>query len=197
MDPFKLKLLQAGNKRIYEEVYNDWYKRVYRFCYKRLGNELDAEDVTAATMLFIWINRKKFTTPEHFENYVYLFARHRCIDVLKKKKEPARGSRDLNEAEHQIDSECVRKWNRTTTATSVLGIIDIGINKLEPDDKALLELYYHERLKPAAIAMRLNTPIGTIYDRLRRAKDKLRIALQEEGFTISNLIILITLINIF
>jgi len=196
MDLQTLELLWAGDIRTFDEIYYAWVPRIYRYCRLFLTNESDVEDAAAETMMLIWMNRKKFETPTHFRNSVYLYAWQRCMDILKK-NDPARVSLDVSEVEHHLDGERFSSWVKSMAAAAILGIIDIGINKLDPIYKQVLEMHYKEDMKPAEIAIWLKIPLGTIYDRLNKAKNMLWIILQEEGFSLPNLIIFITLIKIF
>ena len=59
----------------------EYYDKIYRYCYYKVGNKTLAEDLTQET--FLKFINSACTQPEH---YLYTIARNLCIDEFRKKK---------------------------------------------------------------------------------------------------------------
>jgi RNA polymerase sigma-70 factor (ECF subfamily) len=65
------------------EMYGE---RIFRYCYKMLGNRTEAEDATAETFLRVLRNVKKIRADGAFRTWLYRIARNFCIDKMRQRK---------------------------------------------------------------------------------------------------------------
>ena len=69
----------------FEELYDSYYKDVYRFTYWLIGNREDAEDLTSETFIRAWSNHHRINA-ETMKGYLFAIARNFYIDQFRKKK---------------------------------------------------------------------------------------------------------------
>ena len=82
------KLAQKGDKNAFGEIYNLFYKKIYRYCMYNLNNQELALDVCQDAFLKAWKSLPTFTKTETGTLQAYLFriAKNLIIDGSRKKK---------------------------------------------------------------------------------------------------------------
>ena len=140
---------------------------VYRFCRRYLRNEEDARDVTQETLIKVMRNLHRFDENRRFSTWVFSIARNTAIDEQRPrkrlapelKKEPAwEGPSPMDETSQS------RRADR----------LHVALADLSPKYREVLVLYHFEHLKYQEIADALDIPIGTVMNRIFRARKSLR-----------------------
>lgn len=140
---------------------------VYRFCRRYLRNEEDARDVTQETLIKVMRNLHRFDETRRFSTWVFSIARNTAIDEQRRrkrlapepKKEPAwEGPSPMDETSRS------RRADR----------LHLALADLPPKYREVLLLYHFEHLKYQEIADTLEIPIGTVMNRIFRARRRLR-----------------------
>ncbi|MEW6180561.1 MAG: sigma-70 family RNA polymerase sigma factor [Chloroflexota bacterium] len=80
-----LKRASSGDKDAYGMLYERYLVPVYRFCYFRVGNELDAEDLTEMIFLKAWENLPKKQV-QSFRAWLYRIAHNQVVDYFRTRK---------------------------------------------------------------------------------------------------------------
>lgn len=70
------KLVNAAkkNKLDFRKIYEKWLKRVYRYCYFRVGNIKDAEDLTSQTFLKAYEGLSSYRHRGYFAAWLFSIA---------------------------------------------------------------------------------------------------------------------------
>ena len=69
----------------FEELYEEYYKDVYRFSFWLCGNRMEAEDIASETFVRAWVKFNKIRT-ETLKGYLFTVARNIYIDQIRKNK---------------------------------------------------------------------------------------------------------------
>ncbi len=123
--------VRAGSERAFEALFDRHHRPVLAFCRRMLGSSADAEDVVQHTFLAAYCDLVRSDKPIALRPWLYTIARHRCISVLRGRRErpsedlPDRGTDSLAS---QVD---VREDVRTTFA---------DLTRLPEDQRAALIL---------------------------------------------------------
>ena len=138
---------------------------VYRLALARAGNSADAEDIFQDVFLRYVSKAPAFTSEEHRKAWLL-----------------------------RVTVNCARKlhaapWRRLTEPLSDLlaapepeesGLWD-ALQRLRPEDRTVLHLYYYEELSTGEIARLLGCRPGTVRSRLTRARERLREQYKEDS----------------
>ena len=136
---------------------------IFRFCRRMLRNEQDAMDAAQDTMVKVLRNLHRYDARWKFSTWVLGIARNTCIDEFRKRKR--RSDHEAPEAVDQGPSP-LELTDRQLRAERLHRSLDC----LSPLYREVLVLYHFEHLKYQEIADLLDIPIGTVMNRIFRAR---------------------------
>ncbi len=157
-------------------VVERWSAPIFRFCLRMLGNEEDAREAAQDSLVKALGALDRYDAQRSFTTWIYGIARNTCIDQHRR-----RWRRADAPTGDVVDPEpsAVDKLTRIERERTVLS----ALQTLPPLYRDVLVLYHYEHLKYAEIAELLDLPIGTVMNRIFRARGRLRDALVKQGFT--------------
>ncbi|MCB9746578.1 MAG: sigma-70 family RNA polymerase sigma factor [Alphaproteobacteria bacterium] len=162
-----------GDASAQEWIIRQYTPPVFRFCLRMLRNEQDARDVTQTTLLRVVRNLHRFDIERRFSTWVFGIARNACIDEQRRRRRLA----DAPDKEPvSSDPSPLDITSRGQRAQRLREAMDT----LPPMYREVLVLYHFEHLKYREIAEALDVPIGTVMNRIFRARGKLRDAYEAE-----------------
>lgn len=141
-----------------------------------LKNEEDAHDAAQDTLVKVLRNLHRYDPQRRFSTWAFGIARNTCIDEHRRRTRRAwdepgdvvdPGPTPLHEAARHQQAD------QLTTA----------LEQLPPMYREILVLYHFEHLKYAEIAETLDLPMGTVMNRIFRARKKLRAVYESQGGT--------------
>lgn len=132
-----------------------------------LGNEPDARDAAQETLVKVLRNLDRYDAERSFGTWVFGIARNTCIDEHRRRKRQA-----WDEPGEIVDPRPTPLGN--TSQTQRAEQIHAAIDAMPPLYREVLVLYHFEHLKYREIADILEIPIGTVMNRIFRARQKLR-----------------------
>lgn len=138
-----------------------------------MRNEQDARDVTQETLLRVLRNLDRYNPQYRFTTWAFTIARNACIDEQRKRKHigPAteREVVDPGPSPLAVTQQRMRA-DRLEKALEIL-----------PDKyREILVLYHFEHLKYTEIADVLGIPLGTVMNRIFRARKRLRVIYEDQ-----------------
>lgn len=141
-----------------------------------LSQEQDALDATQDTLVKMLRHLGQFDDKRNFQSWVFGIARNRCIDEHRRRKR-----RSFEEPGELVDQgpspvELTARAQRSSQLVEAL-------HTLPPMYREVLVLYHFEHLKYGEIAETLDIPMGTVMNRIFRARRKLRDAYEANGGT--------------
>jgi len=165
-----------GDEKALEVLIRRYLKPIYSFCFRFVGNNQEAEDITQEVFLKVWRNLKKFKKEKNFKGWLFTIAKNTCFDFLRKKKKISTLS--LEKYFYLVDLSLLP--NEISEKESLKEKIQEAIEKLSSKTREILNLYYNQGLTFREIAQTLNEPINTVKSRHRRAIEILRNRLKPE-----------------
>ena len=177
-----MHLVQQGNPRAFELLYDRHGGAAFSLAYRMMGNRVAAEDVAQEAFLSIWRSRLRYQ-PERgsVRTWVLGIVHNRGIDALRRsfvhdrRRVEVEGIEEKHEAPELTDVEAARR----DEARSVRSALDA----LPEDQSRVIELAYFGGFSHSQIAQMLEMPIGTVKGRMRLGLDKLRRSLVAKGVT--------------
>lgn len=162
----------------FDKVYEKYKKLVFSVCFNILNNKADASDAMQETFMKLYKNMSLLKHKDMEQAWVVEAARCAAYDWIKKE----------NQEPEKVNIDKLQPFICDINETPEEIFIGIeSINKICDTMKQLDEKYatiliyrYYFELSPTEIAKLFNMSINTVYTRLRRGTDLLRVALRRE-----------------
>jgi RNA polymerase sigma-70 factor, ECF subfamily len=154
------------------------------FLYRRLGNRDEAEDAAAVTFAKAWRARATFRGEATGKAWLYGIACRVVLDLERRRRRrpveqelpPAWTEEWLPEAEDPL-TVLVEAERRRGEHHALRGALE----RLAPDDRRLLCLFYFDTLDYREISGRLGISLSQVRGRLYRVRERLRRDLERQG----------------
>ena len=149
------------------EVYSRHVDTVYRVALTILNNIPEAEDATQTAFIKLMTSARSFENDEHVKAWLIVTTQNICKDSLKNWWRKKRVGIETIEEHKGIPTDFNGEvWN--------------AISNLNKKYKLPVYLHYYEGYKTEEIAIMLGINHATIRTRLRTARAKLKLILEEE-----------------
>ena len=179
-----IELYKNGEREALKYLIERYASPLFNFV-ARLTNRNDAGDIVQEVFIKAWKNIKKFDSQKaSFKTWIFIIARNTTTDFLRKSGFASGGKKsvlfsDINEdedensfeenikAEDLLPDEALQKLEDIETLNKTL-------EKLRPDYREVLVLYYQEEMTFEEIGEILSKPTNTVKSQHRRAIIELR-----------------------
>ena len=155
-----VKLLESGDKKALDLLYENYADSLYGVILKVVSNEELAQDALQETFVKVWKNSKKYDSKKaKLFTWLYRIAKNTAIDKL-------RSFNNRFEKEVQIDKSSVYIL---PTANLNQDVIDLKSHVARLDDKyqIVLKALFFEGMTQQEASEELDIPLGTIKSRLK------------------------------
>lgn len=172
--PIPEKVIMTDPQRIrFEKLYKSHVQLVRNILFNMVDpGSLD--DLTQEAFVRIWNGLPKFNFLSSEKTWIYRITVNTAIDFLRKKKiATSEYTNNLKNYSSEIKNE-FRQNDRQI-------LIQAALQKLDPEHRAVIILYYFEELEINTIARTLEVPIGTVKSRLFNARQNLKKIFEPEG----------------
>lgn len=146
--------------------------RVFRFCYRMLGQRQDAEDAAQETFVRVLRSLPAWDSSREFEPWLLAIAGNRCRTMLAARKRiPATG---LVAEDQLID--------RTTDGSSLRSLreeVQLALLRLRPEYREAFILFHENELSYGQIAEAIRRPLGTVKTWIHKARQQLMAQLRQ------------------
>lgn len=173
-EPLLLARAQDGDPEARAWLVERWTPPVFRFCRRMLKNDEDARDAAQDTLVKVLRSLERYDNKRSFSTWVFGIARNTCIDEHRRRRRRA--------WDEPTDVVCDAPTPLEVTAKAERAqVLGVSLERLPPMYREILVLYHFEHLKYAEIAETLDLPMGTVMNRIFRARKKLRALYTEAG----------------
>ena len=168
--------MQATNEmrdRLINEFAEHYMEKLFYFCLKKTGNNIEAEDLTQDIALQIITPLNKGTIPASFSAWVWQIARNRYSAWANEKhnrNESVTGS-DISDYEIEDESENILD---EMIHTEQMALLRRELAFIKSDYRNIIVAYYIENRNVREIAESLSLPTNTVKSRLLRARQILK-----------------------
>lgn len=146
---------------------------VYRFCLRMTQNEQDARDATQDTFFKVLRRIDRYDDRWRFQTWLFSVARNTCIDVhRRRKRRPEAPEREVASGGPSPADEAAKKLDADRVHSALATLPDIY--------REIITLYHLEGMLYREISDLTGIPMGTVMNRLFRARRKLREALEAQ-----------------
>lgn len=161
-------------------LYDRFGKLIYSIILRTVRDSALAEDLTQETFLRVWNRIGTFSEEKgNLEGWLVTVARNRTFDYL-------RAVRNTPEATSIASSELERAaWSappeNPTNRIVDRKVVTEALNKLNPDQREVIELTHFEGMTQIEIAEQIRKPLGTVKGLVRSGLKVLRAAVAGVG----------------
>lgn len=162
---------QNGNHQAFGQLYDVLVDRIYAYVLRKVGNKMDAQDLTAETFKRAWASLSRYRQ-NSFKAYLYAIARNTTLDFFRQQKRAQQVGFDpatLGESK-PFEAELIREQEREKLAAA--------LRKLPEHYAEVITLRFLEELstqETAAVMGRTSVSVRVIqYRALRRLRRLLK-----------------------
>jgi RNA polymerase sigma-70 factor, ECF subfamily len=156
----------AGDEAARIWIVRTYTPLVHRFSSRLLANDEDARDATQETLVKVLRNLGRYDPAWRFATWVFGIARNTCVDEHRRRRRRP----TVPEVEVADSSESpLERTDRERRAAR----LQEALVRLPPLYREVVLLYHFEHLKYREIADILGLPLGTVMNRIFRARQKL------------------------
>ena len=165
-------LVQNGDKDKFGLLMDRYKARLFRYGRKFLANEDNIDDVVQDVFIKAYQNIRSFDVSQKFSPWIYRIAHNTYINAIKKISRGPIYTFDFDTiVSHPVYEDPLIK---ETEDVEMKKMVERGLEKVSPNYREIVILYYIEELSYKEIADILRIPIGTVGIRLKRAKEALK-----------------------
>lgn len=84
-DNHLVTLLQQGDNITYKQLFIKYYSPLCEYASQYISDE-DSEELIQDLMLFLWETRENLVIETSLKSYLFISAKHRCLNAIKKKQ---------------------------------------------------------------------------------------------------------------
>ena len=175
----------GGREDNFEELVRRYQRPITGYVYRMLNNYDASLDVTQEVFIKVYNSLERYSSEYKFSTWLYRIAHNAAIDWMRRNSvnqqsieaENADGTYQLQIESLQPNPEQMRERSEWRTE------IETVIKCLPPVYRELIVLRHTQDLSYDEIAEVTNLPLGTVKNRLFRAREMMREMFVERGFT--------------
>ena len=168
-----------NKEQLFEQVYNEYYPRVFGHIRKKLCSYHEAEDLAQEVMAVCYRNFEKYDSEKAaLGTWIYVIMNNRLKNYYRDKKEMV--SLDAEDSFLEIPDEKVLE--EAVLLEEQKRILMEAIRRLPERERTIVELTYFYRKTSAEVAQKLHMTAGNVRVTLNRSLKKLRLYLEEDGW---------------
>ncbi|MBO9732662.1 MAG: RNA polymerase sigma-70 factor [Chitinophaga sp.] len=172
-----LQLVAEGNENAFQQLFHHYADRIYGVAYTYTKSAHLSEEIVQDVFVKIWLKRAALPTVKNIADYIFIIARNRILNELRRLRLEKDYLRQLLSEEAQglrsPESEYVLKESR--------GLIINAINNLPPQQKVIYQLNQLHGIKLGEVALQLGLSRNTVRNHLSRATQSIREYLHEHS----------------
>ena len=157
---------QAGDVAGFEDLYRRYYGRLYRFCLKRVGDPLEAEELTQESFVRAFRALSGFAGERRFYPWLSVIAARLCVDNHRRKAR--------TEPSADIDTGVVDGGQDKVVDAVDIDLLNQALARLGPRHREVLRLREEEGWSYQHIASHYDVSLGTVEALLWRARRALK-----------------------
>jgi RNA polymerase sigma-70 factor (ECF subfamily) len=172
-----------GERDRFTDLVRRYEKRVINYVYRITHRYEEAHDLTQEIFVKVYVAIDRYDPKYQFSTWLFRIAQNSAIDALRKKSvievpiaRPA--TEDGNQKEREFADGGVSPY-RALKNKELSAAIDRAVRDLPPDYRELIQLRHFAELSYEEIATMKKLPLGTVKNKLFRARNLLKDVLSE------------------
>ncbi|HOW45774.1 MAG TPA: sigma-70 family RNA polymerase sigma factor [Candidatus Aminicenantes bacterium] len=186
-DQVLIRRVLRGDRKAFEELMRKYERRIYGFVVRMVRNEETAIDLTQDFFIKIYTVLDKYNFEYKFSTWAYRICYNLVIDHIRKHQaqvdsldDDSVSPRDLLESDNVSREDGFRALARAETRDYVWRVVD----QIPLKFRELILLRYIQDLKYEEIAEIMSLPVGTVKNRIFKAKEILKQEMERDGMLV-------------
>ena len=171
--------LKKGDKKAFEEIYNEFFGVHYHLCLQYIHNEKAAEEIVQDTFLKLWEIRNTLNDQINIRSFLYTITKNNCLNYLRNQKISMKHIENMKYMEMQFNYEALEKLGNYLQFEELRSKIEEAIAQLPAELVETFQLSRFEELSYKVIAEKQNISIKTVEARISKALRILRVELKD------------------
>jgi RNA polymerase sigma-70 factor (ECF subfamily) len=180
-------LAQQGRERAFRELVRRYERPVFSLIYRMVRDREASEDLAQDSFVKVLNHIDRYRPEFKFSSWIFKIANNVAIDFLRKRQLDTvsmDGSPHAGSAA-EVEASSFELADRQETALDELEAREIGtaieraIARLRPEYRSCIMLRHIEGRSYEEIAATLDLPLGTVKTYIHRARNELRVALED------------------
>ena len=167
----------SGERDRFTELVKRYEKRVINYVYRITHRYEDAHDLAQEIFVKVYLALDRYDPKYQFSTWLFRIAQNSAIDALRKKSvievPIARPADDENQKEREFADSGVSPY-RAMSNKQLGAAIEKAVEELPPDYRELIQLRHYAELSYEEIATMKKLPLGTVKNKLFRARNLLK-----------------------
>jgi RNA polymerase sigma-70 factor (ECF subfamily) len=183
-DQALIKKTLEGEKKAFEELMRKYEKKIFNFVIRMVRNEEVAIDLTQDFFIKIFTVLDKYNFEYKFSTWAYRICYNLVIDHIRKNQAQVNSLDDDSiSAKDMLGSENVNRHDgfKNLSQEETRVYIWKTVEHIAPKFRELILLRYIQELKYEEIAEITALPVGTIKNRIFKAKEILKQEMEKDG----------------
>lgn len=166
-----LAQVAQGNQQAFRELFLTYQPQLYTAAFKVLDNAELAEDVCQDTFLLVWLKRETLTSIDHFANWLFIVARNKMYDAVKK---AAKQKTERLDFLHIATAATDTDQHHALQAKQLQQLFHQAVTQLPERQQQAYRLMKQEGLSREEAAKRMNVSAETVKSHLENATRNIR-----------------------
>jgi RNA polymerase sigma-70 factor (ECF subfamily) len=173
----------AGERDRFTELVTRYERRVVNYVYRITHRYEDAHDLVQEIFVKVFLALDRYDPKYQFSTWLFRIAQNSAIDALRKKSVvevpiTRQSDDDSNETRERefADEDAISPY-RALKNKQLSVAIDTAVDRLPSDYRELIQLRHFAELSYEEIAVMKRLPLGTVKNKLFRARNLLKEAL--------------------
>lgn len=167
-----------GEQERFAELVQRYERRIINYVYRMIRNYEDAHDLAQEIFIKVYMALDRYDPKYQFSTWIFRIAQNAAIDQIRKKTLPEESltkedRQEGGERQMQIEADVVSPY-RAVFNIEMSGAIETAVNDLPEDYRELIELRHFAELSYDEIAEVKQLPLGTVKNKLFRARNMLK-----------------------
>src|SRR6476659_9782523 len=173
----------AGRDSGFEELVRRYQRPIAAYVYRMVGNYESALDLTQEVFIKVYNSLNRYRSEFKFSTWIYKIAHNAAIDHLRRhavREQTLSGSVECERREVTIESKRLTPEQESERKERRMEIESV-VQLLQPAYRELIVLRHSHDLSYDEIAEVTGLPLGTVKNRLFRAREAMRDLLVQRG----------------
>jgi RNA polymerase sigma-70 factor (ECF subfamily) len=168
-----------GDRDLFNDLVARYQKRVVNYVYRITHRYEDAHDLAQEIFVKVFLALDRYDPKFQFSTWLFRIAQNSAIDALRKKSISevslmrTGGGDDEETKEREFADDGVSPY-RALSNKQMAAAIEKAVAELPPDYRELIQLRHYAELSYEEIASMKKLPLGTVKNKLFRARNLLK-----------------------
>lgn len=162
------ELLAQGSQVAFRELYNRYWKKVYKLALNYLKQPQEAEDLVQNIFIKLWLKHSTLAEIKSFDAYLRVVTRHEVISYLRQNQLP------VAELDGNIEISTDDSPHKQAISRESAALISKAIEQLPPQRREVFKLSREQGLTYDQIASRTGIVRDTVKKHITRALVSIR-----------------------